>query len=183
MPVSRKIIVLDRDGVINQDSDDYIKSPEEWIALPGSLEAIGKLCDAGYEVAVVTNQSGIARGLFSQATLERIHAKMVDCVAAAGGKLAGVYHCPHAPGDDCACRKPKPGLLHALQADLGLDTLSGVPFVGDKRSDIELAAAVGARSILVRTGKGEVTARDGADAEIFDDLAAVVDSLLSEPQA
>lgn len=180
MPARRRIIVLDRDGVINQDAEDYIKTPDEWIPLPGSLEAIGRLCAADYEVAVVTNQSGVGRGLFSSDTLERIHAKMAQSVAAFGGKLAGVYFCPHTPSDDCECRKPKPGLMRALQADLELDTLSGVPYVGDKHSDLELAAAVGARGILVRTGKGRGTASDVTDVEIFRDLAAVVDKLLGE---
>lgn len=183
MSAPHKIIVLDRDGVINYDSDDYIKSADEWRPLPGSVEAIARLCAAGYRVAVISNQSGIGRGLLDVAALERIHAKMVAHVAAAGGRLDGIYYCPHTPDDSCECRKPKPGLLRELVADVGLTSLEGVPFIGDKASDLELALAVGARGILVRSGKGTEAAAalgEAAEVEIYDDLAAAVDALLAQ---
>jgi D-glycero-D-manno-heptose 1,7-bisphosphate phosphatase len=183
MSAPDKIIVLDRDGVINEDSDDYIKSADEWIPLAGSLEAIGRLCSAGYRVAVISNQSGIGRGLFDITALEQIHAKMVAEVEAAGGRLSGIYYCPHRPIDHCDCRKPKVGLIRELAADLGLASLACVPLIGDKLSDLQLARAVGARGILVRTGKGTQTAAAlGADSgvEIYNDLAAAVDAVLAQ---
>jgi D-glycero-D-manno-heptose 1,7-bisphosphate phosphatase len=153
-----RLVVLDRDGVINEDSDAYIKSPEEWIPLPGSLEAIGTLCDAGYTVAVATNQSGVARGYYSASVLESIHDKMLSSVAAAGGHIDFIAVCPHGPDDGCLCRKPRAGLLEQIAAhyDTGLD---GVPVVGDSLRDLEAAAAVGATPVLVLTGNGEKTAR------------------------
>lgn len=177
------LIILDRDGVINVDSDAYIKTPAEWQAIPGSAEAIGRLVQAGYRVAVATNQSGLARGLFDLDDLEAIHAKMEDTIAAAGGELAGIFYCPHGPDDGCHCRKPKPGLLEAIGRELETD-LTGVPFIGDALKDVEAALAVGCQAILVRTGKGE-TAAAQLPAElkqrvsIFDDLAAAVDHLLT----
>lgn len=182
MSAPHRIVVLDRDGVINYDSDDYIKSAREWQALPGSIAAISQLCAAGYRVAVISNQSGIGRGLFDVAALERIHAKMVAEIEAAGGRLDGIYYCPHTPDDDCACRKPRTGLLDELKADFGLTTLEGVPLIGDKASDLELARAVGARGILVRSGKGARAAaalEEDTAVEIYDDLAAAVDALLA----
>jgi D-glycero-D-manno-heptose 1,7-bisphosphate phosphatase len=177
-----RVIVLDRDGVINYDADDYIKSPAEWRPLPGSLEAIARLSAAGYRIVVVSNQSGVGRGLFDLATLDRIHAKMRDAVRQAGGELAGVYFCPHAPPADCACRKPHTGMLMQALADLRLDSFAGVAVVGDKAADLELAAAVGARGILVRTGKGAQTAREmsATALEVYPDLAAAVDAVLAE---
>ncbi len=182
MSAPDKIVVLDRDGVINEDSDDYIKTPDEWHPLAGSLEAIGRLCSAGYRVAVISNQSGIGRGLFDITALEQIHAKMVAGVEAAGGRLAGIYYCPHRPNDHCSCRKPKVGLIRELAADLGLGSLAGVPLIGDKLSDLQLAKAVGARGILVRTGKGTQTAAalgDESELEVYCDLASAVDALLA----
>jgi D-glycero-D-manno-heptose 1,7-bisphosphate phosphatase len=180
MTLRSKLVVLDRDGVINFDADDYIKSAEEWRPIPGSLDAIARLVDAGIDVAVVSNQSGLGRGLFDQAALDAINEKMNAGIAAAGGRLAGVYYCPHAPDVGCSCRKPEPGLLDHVARDLGVETFAGVPIVGDKASDLALARAVGGRAILVRSGKGMTTAAtlDDEDVEIYDDLAGVVDALL-----
>jgi len=181
MSATRKIIVLDRDGVINYDSDAYIRTPEDWQPIPGSLEAIARLCSAGYRVAVVSNQSGIGRGLLDRETLGRIHAKMIAAVETAGGHLSGIYFCPHAPDDDCDCRKPRTALLRQLQADLDLTTLRGVPVIGDKLADLDLAAAAGARGLLVLTGKGPDTAMLAPiGTEIYADLAAAADDLLRE---
>jgi D-glycero-D-manno-heptose 1,7-bisphosphate phosphatase len=174
------LIILDRDGVINFDSDAYIRSPDEWRPLPGSIEAIAALAARGYRVVVLSNQSGIGRGLLTETTLGAIHAKMRRTIEAAGGALAGVYHCPHRPEDGCACRKPAPGLLHRIARDFGA-ALDGVPFVGDKLSDIVAAETVGARPILVRTGKGAEAERGlgGRQIEIYDDLAAAARRLLA----
>jgi D-glycero-D-manno-heptose 1,7-bisphosphate phosphatase len=177
-----KLIILDRDGVINEDSDDYIKSPEEWVPIHGSLEAIARLTRAGYRIAVATNQSGVARGLFDGDTLQRIHDKMHKAVAAAGGEIAAVFFCPHGPDDGCACRKPQPGLLRDIGAHFNVD-LRGVPAVGDSLRDVQAAQAVGARPILVRTGKGEKTVSRGqglAGVDIYADLAAAVEALLRD---
>jgi D-glycero-D-manno-heptose 1,7-bisphosphate phosphatase len=174
------LVILDRDGVINYDSAAYIRSPDEWRPLPGSLEAIAALHAHGRRVVVVSNQSGVGRGLFSEATLTAIHAKMIRAIEAAGGAVAGVYYCPHRPEDRCACRKPAPGMLHQIARDLRT-SLVGVPFIGDKVSDVLAADAVGARPILVRTGSGVAAAAElsARSIEIFDDLAAAVSDLLS----
>jgi D-glycero-D-manno-heptose 1,7-bisphosphate phosphatase len=176
-----RLVVLDRDGVINEDSGEFIKSVAEWRPIPGSLEAIAALTRAGYRVAVVTNQSGVGRGLFSEETLGLIHAQMNAAVRDAGGRLAGVYYCPHHPDAGCDCRKPKTALLRRLERDLGV-SLEGVPFVGDRISDVGAADAVGARAILVRTGTGEATARalGARSIEVFDDLAAAARAILAE---
>jgi D-glycero-D-manno-heptose 1,7-bisphosphate phosphatase len=174
------LIILDRDGVINEESDDYVKSPEEWVPIPGSLHAIARLSKAGYRVVVATNQSGVARGLFDMSTLQRIHDKMRRAAVAAGGRIEGVYFCPHGPDDGCECRKPKAGLLRDIAARFQTD-LTGVPAVGDSLRDVQAAQAVGARPILVRTGKGEAAASAGVGltgVEVCADLAAVADSLL-----
>lgn len=174
------LIILDRDGVINYDSDAYIRTPEEWRPLPGSIEAIAALSARAYRVVVVSNQSGVGRGLFSEATLAAIHAKMKHTIEVAGGALAGVYHCPHRPEEACDCRKPAPGLLHRISRDFGC-ALVDVPFVGDKLSDVLAADAVKARPILVRTGSGEDTVSKAGTRklEIYDDLAAAVRHLLA----
>lgn len=175
-----KLIILDRDGVINEDSDDYIKSPEEWIPISGSLEAIARLTRAGYRIAVATNQSGVARGLFDLETLQGIHDKMCGAVTAAGGEIAAIFFCPHGPDDGCACRKPRPGMLRDIGTRFAVG-LGGVPAVGDSLRDVQAAQAVGARPILVRTGKGKNTVRRGdglAGVEIYADLAAAADALL-----
>ncbi len=175
-----KLIILDRDGVINQDSDNFIKSPEEWIAIPGSLEAIARLNQAGYRVVVATNQSGVGRGLFDIEALHRIHEKLRCELTAAGGSIDAIFYCPHRPEDDCACRKPRPGLLLDIASRLQA-LLSGVPAVGDSLRDIQAAQAVGARPILVKTGKGQRTLdgqNDLGDVAVYEDLAATVETLL-----
>ena len=175
-----KLIILDRDGVINHDSDQFIKSPDEWKPIPGSLEAIARLTREGWRVVVATNQSGLARGLFEMATLNAIHAKMHKAVAAAGGRIEAVFYCPHAADMNCACRKPKPGLFDEIAARYGRD-LVNVPAVGDSLRDLQAAASVGAKPLLVRTGKGEKTLAAGGLPEntpVFADLNEAVDYLL-----
>jgi D-glycero-D-manno-heptose 1,7-bisphosphate phosphatase len=176
-----KLVVLDRDGVINEDSGDFIKSVAEWRPIPGSLEAIAALTRGGYRVAVVTNQSGIGRGLFDEHTLAAIHERMRDAVRTAGGALAGIYYCPHRPDEGCECRKPKAALLRRLERDLSC-SLAGAPFIGDRPSDLDAAAAVGARAMLVRTGTGAATERAlvRGSVEVFDDLRAAASAILAE---
>lgn len=168
-----KLVVLDRDGVINQDSPDYIKAPEEWIPIPGSLDAIASLSNAGWTVTVATNQSGLARGLFSLSQLHAINRRMDDEVRAAGGQLHGIFFCPHGPSDGCACRKPRSGLLQEISLRFDVD-LAGVPVIGDSQRDLDAAADAGATPLLVLTGNGERT-RLGWEGEplapVFDDLA------------
>lgn len=175
-----KLIILDRDGVINFDSDHFIKSPDEWKPIPGSLEAIGRLTREGWRVVVATNQSGLARGLFEMATLNAIHAKMHRAVAQAGGRIEAVFYCPHAADMNCGCRKPKPGLFTEIAARYSRD-LNDVPAVGDSLRDLLAAATVGARPLLVRTGKGERTLAAGGMPEntpVYSDLSEAVDHLL-----
>ncbi len=170
-----KLVVLDRDGTINSDSDRYIKSPAEWKPIPGSLEAIARLSQAGWRVVVATNQSGIERGLFDVATLNAIHAEMHRRVAQAGGRIDAVFFCPHAAASHCACRKPQPGMLKEIGARLNV-ALAGVPVVGDAQRDLHAAAAVGAKPFLVLTGKGRKTQEAGdlpPGTEVLPDLAAV----------
>ena len=170
-----KLVILDRDGTINQDSDNYIKSPLEWKPIPGSLEAIARLTQGGWRIVVATNQSGIARGLFDMATLNAIHAEMHRAVGQAGGRIDAIFFCPHAADSNCECRKPKPGLLREIAARLGVE-LPGVPMIGDALRDVEAAAAVGAKPWLVLTGKGRKTRDAGglpAGTEVVADLAAV----------
>jgi D-glycero-D-manno-heptose 1,7-bisphosphate phosphatase len=152
----QKLIIIDRDGVINFDSDAYIKSVEEWQPIPGSLEAMALLHQAGYLVAIATNQSGIARGLFSLEELKAMHHKMECLLEQLGGRIDALAYCPHGSDDQCQCRKPKPGLLHNISKQLGLN-LNKAYFIGDSFKDIEAARAVNAQPILVRTGKGERT--------------------------
>lgn len=176
-----KLIVLDRDGVINYDSDQFIKSPEEWRPIPGSLEAIARLNHAGFRVIVATNQSGLGRRLFDMATLISIHDKMYKALAQLGGRIDALFYCPHTADSNCDCRKPKPGMLIEIGQRFGVD-LTGVPCVGDGERDLQAAAAVGAQPILVLTGKGEKTLRSGnfpQDAVIFPDLAFFVTALLA----
>lgn len=175
-----KLVILDRDGVINHDSAAYIKSPEEWKPIPGSLEAIALLNQAGYRVLVATNQSGVGRGLFEMATLNAIHDKMHRALGLVGGRVDGIFYCPHAQDAGCDCRKPKPGLLEEISRRFGV-SLEGVPFIGDSLRDLQAATAVGAQPVLVLTGKGRKTRKDGNLPEgtvIHDDLAAAVRSLL-----
>jgi D-glycero-D-manno-heptose 1,7-bisphosphate phosphatase len=152
----QKYILLDRDGVINHDSDTFIKSPDEWLPIEGSLEAIALLNAHGYEVVVVTNQSGVARGLFDEDTLAAIHAKMCKLVSAAGGHISAIYYCPHGVDSECDCRKPKAGLLKQFAADFDADLLE-LPVIGDSLRDLQAAEAVGALPVLVKTGKGQQT--------------------------
>ena len=176
-----KLIILDRDGVINFGSVQFIKSPEEWKPIPGSLEAIARLTREGWRVVVATNQSGLARGLFEMATLNAIHAKMHKAVAQAGGRIEAVFFCPHSAEMDCDCRKPKAGLFNEIAARYGSDLVE-VPAVGDSLRDLLAAASVGARPLLVRTGKGEKTLAAGGLPEntpVFVDLSGVVDYLFT----
>lgn len=149
-------IILDRDGVINHDSIDYIKSPDEWVAIPGSLEAIAHLNRAGYRVVIATNQSGIARGYYDLATLDEIHEKMMHELATVGGYIEGIFFCPHHPDEGCACRKPKPGLLFQIEEQLGVP-LAETYFIGDSHVDMKAAKAAGCLPLLVLTGKGAWT--------------------------
>ncbi|HTP63378.1 MAG TPA: D-glycero-beta-D-manno-heptose 1,7-bisphosphate 7-phosphatase [Burkholderiales bacterium] len=170
-----KLVILDRDGTINQDSDQYIKSPSEWKPIPGSLEAIARLTQAGWRVVVATNQSGIARGLFDMSTLNAIHAELHRAVNLAGGRIDAIFFCPHAADADCECRKPKPGLLREIAKRMDVD-LAGVPMVGDSLRDLQAAAAVGASPYLVLTGKGKRTRETGGlpqGTEIVADLAEI----------
>ena len=178
-----KLIILDRDGVINQDSDAFIKSPEEWIPIPGSLEAIARLNQAGYRVVVSTNQSGIARGLFNMPVLNAIHQKMHTAAQLAGADIDAIFFCPHAAADSCDCRKPKPGMLHAIARRFEI-SLRDVPVVGDSLRDLQSGFVVGCSPYLVLTGKGEKTLDKGGlppGTMVFPNLAAVVDHLLQTP--
>ncbi|MDH2915587.1 MAG: D-glycero-beta-D-manno-heptose 1,7-bisphosphate 7-phosphatase [Gallionella sp.] len=175
-----KLIILDRDGVINFDSDQFIKSPEEWKPIPGSLEAIARLNQAGYRVAVATNQSGIGRGLFDMPTLNAIHDKMHKSLAQVGGRIDAIFFCPHTNDANCECRKPKSGMIEEIATRFGV-SLKGVPAVGDSLRDLEAAARLGAQPYLVLTGKGSKTQAKGGLPEgtlIYPDLASVVATLL-----
>jgi D-glycero-D-manno-heptose 1,7-bisphosphate phosphatase len=181
-PLAEKgLLILDRDGVINQDSSEFVKSADEWLPLDGSIDAIAALSEGGFTIAVATNQSGLSRGLFDSTALTAIHRKMQDLVSAAGGRIDRVVVCPHGPDDDCDCRKPKPGLFYQLGEYYGIP-LGGVPAVGDSLRDIQAAEAAGARPILVRTGNGQRAANSLppalSDIEVFDDLAAAATALL-----
>lgn len=174
-----KLIILDRDGVINHDSDAYVKTPDEWLPLPGSLEAIARLSHLGYRVVVATNQSGIARGLFDLSILASIHAKMLQAAAAAGGRIDAIFFCPHGPADGCACRKPRPGLF--VEALERFGAAPGQTYaVGDQLRDLQAAHASGCRPVLVLTGKGQATMANGGlppDTVVRVDLAAVAAEL------
>jgi len=175
-----KLVILDRDGVINEDSDDYIKSAEEWIPIRGSLEAIARLNHAGIQVVVASNQSGIGRGLFAPEDLNEMHAKFQRNLARLGGHVNGIFFCPHTPEDRCECRKPAPALLRSISLRFGLP-LTGVPFIGDSKTDVDAAFAAKAQPILVRTGKGMRTQANYPELSSlpwFDDLAEAVDHLL-----
>jgi len=181
MPSASRLVILDRDGVINHDSDAYIKSLDEWIPYPSAIEAISRLSRNGWTVAIATNQSGVARGYYDVATLDAMHAELERQVTSAGGEIAHIAYCPHGPDDNCRCRKPLPGLLEEIRQRLQLATLEGSWIVGDSLRDLQAGAAVGCRQVLVRTGKGEATEANGEElgnAKIFNDLAAFVDWLL-----
>jgi D-glycero-D-manno-heptose 1,7-bisphosphate phosphatase len=174
-----KLVILDRDGVINFDSEQFIKSPDEWRPIPGSVEAIARLSQAGYRVVVATNQSGVGRGLFDMTTLSAIHDKMHRAVNQAGGRIDAVFYCPHAADSTCTCRKPNPGMLVDIGERFNA-ALEGVPAVGDSLRDLQAAVAVRARPILVLTGKGERTRDAGSlpdGTEVYADLAAVAQAL------
>lgn len=181
--MTARLVILDRDGVINADSDAYIKSPAEWHPLPGSAKAIARLNAAGFQVVVATNQSGLGRGYFSPQTLDAIHQKMTRHLADHGAHLAGIFICPHAPEEHCDCRKPKAGLLDQIARQLACD-LTGVPLVGDSLRDLEAGLARACQPVLVKTGKGEKTLAKGlppalAATPVHADLAAFVDAFLA----
>lgn len=178
------VVILDRDGVINEDSDAYVRSLEEWHPIPGSLEAIARASRAGWRVVVCTNQSGVGRGLFPARAVDAIHRELQRRIETLGGHVDGIFYCPHAPDAGCSCRKPLPGLLQQAAAGLGF-TLAGVPVIGDSGRDLEAARAVRATPVLVRTGKGEGTLDRGeaAGAAVYADLAEAIDALLGEHPA
>ena len=181
MARSAKLVILDRDGVINHDSDQFIKSPEEWRPIPGSLEAIARMHHAGYRVVVATNQSGIGRGLLDMATLNAIHDKMHRALAVVGGRIDAIFFCPHTADAQCECRKPRCGMLKEIAVRFSVD-LSGVPCIGDSLRDLQCAEEVGAQPMLVLTGKGERTLREGSfpkNTLIFPDLAFATSALLA----
>lgn len=175
MSHEKPIIILDRDGVINYDSDQYVKTLDEWQPIPGSIKSIAALSKAGFQIYIATNQSGIARGYYTLETLELMHQKMIHLVEAEGGKIAGIQYCPHGPDDNCTCRKPKSGMLEAIEAELGADFHS-VPaiMVGDSKRDLEAGVARGCKAVLVLTGKGRDTQYKEMNFHfsVFTDLAA-----------
>ena len=176
-----KLIILDRDGVINYDSDDFIKSPNEWIPIPGSLEAIARLNREGYSIVVATNQSGIGRGLFNTDMLHRIHAKMLQAIRNRGGEIDSIFFCPHRPDEGCRCRKPRPGMFEDIAERLKIN-LSRVYAVGDSERDIVAARDTLARPVLVKTGKGAATLKSSDHIEavpVCKDLAGFADDLLN----
>jgi len=180
MGLAMKLIILDRDGVINQDSDQFIKNPAEWQPIPGSLEAIARLNQSGYRVVVATNQSGVGRGLFDMPTLNAIHDKMHKACALVGARIDAVFYCPHTADAHCHCRKPKSGMLEEIAARYNV-SLEGIPAVGDSLRDLQAAVKLGAQPYLVLTGKGKKTQASGGlpDGTLtFDDLAAVAATLV-----
>jgi D-glycero-D-manno-heptose 1,7-bisphosphate phosphatase len=175
-----KLVILDRDGVINQDSPDFIKSPGEWVPIPGSLEAIARLNQAGYRVVVASNQSGIARELFDMTTLNAIHQKMHGAAQLVGADIDAIFFCPHAASDGCDCRKPKPGMFEEISKRFKV-SLKGVPVVGDSLRDLQAGFIMGCVPYLVLTGKGEATRATGGlppGTQVFPDLAAMVGAFL-----
>ena len=179
-----KLIILDRDGVINLDSDNYIKSASEWHPIPGSMEAIARLNQSGYRVVVATNQAGISRGLFDTRTLNLIHNKLHQTALAFGAHIDAIFFCPHAADEDCGCRKPKPGMLQAIGQRYDI-SLKNIIFVGDSLRDLQAGFSVGCTPYLVKTGKGTKTIDKGGlppGTTLFQDLAAVVDALLQREQ-
>lgn len=177
-----KLIILDRDGVINFDSDKFIKSPDEWKPIPGSLEAVARLNQNGYRVVIASNQSGVGRGLFDMATLNAIHAKMHKALAQFGGRIDAVFYCPHAADSQCECRKPRTGLFKQIAERFHAD-LTGIPAIGDSLRDLQAAVEVGCQPMLVETGKGKKTVNAGDLPEgtlIFSNLSEAVDFLLGQ---
>lgn len=180
---SGRLVILDRDGVINHDSADFVTSPDEWIAIEGSVDAIARLCAAGFDVAVATNQSGVGRKLIDFPTLEAIHRKMLREVRDAGGDIARIVFCPHHPDEGCDCRKPGTALFARLGRELGVP-LDGVPMIGDSERDLAAATSIGGRPILVLTGNGEKTAlalaENAVSVPTFADLGAAASFLIEE---
>jgi len=177
----QKYVLLDRDGVINHDSDDYIKSPEEWHPIAGSLEAIALLNKHDYKVVVITNQSGLSRGYYDESILAAIHEKMHHLVADKGGIIDSIFYCPHHPDDNCACRKPKPGLLNQFAKENNT-SLTNVYFIGDKLGDAQAAIAAGAKPMLVKTGtkKNTFNKNSNINSPIFEDLYDAAKFIISE---
>ncbi len=180
-----KLIILDRDGTINEDRDDYVKSPDEWVPIPGALEAIARLNHAGWHTVVATNQSGLARGLFDASALNAVHIKMNQALAKVGGRIDAVFFCPHGPSEGCRCRKQLPGLFEMIAERYGVE-LTDVPLVGDSLRDLEAGTAVGCQPHLVRTGKGarldeeqlEQILEQVPGAQVHTDLAAFAEHLI-----
>ena len=188
MPLAMRLVILDRDGTINEDSAEFIKSPEEWTPLPGALDAIARLNHAGWHVVVASNQSGLGRGLFDVSALNDMHAKMHKALTAIGGRVDAVFYCPHAPDEGCRCRKPQPGLFEQIGERYGMD-LAGVPTVGDTARDMLAGAAVGCAPHLVLTGKGAVYQGQSLPelfpkaTQVHADLAAFADYLIARDAA
>jgi D-glycero-D-manno-heptose 1,7-bisphosphate phosphatase len=177
-----KLIILDRDGVINHDSDAYIKNPDEWQPIDGSLEAIARLNHGGYIVAIASNQSGLARGYFDIDTLTAIHRKMEESLVKIGGHIDAIFFCPHGPDEGCSCRKPKPGMLLDIGQRFNV-SLKEVVFIGDSISDIKAATNAEAKAVLVRTGKGEkaekiLQTEADISVPVYDDLSTAVEAIL-----
>jgi D-glycero-D-manno-heptose 1,7-bisphosphate phosphatase len=177
-----RLVILDRDGVINEDSDDYIKTLDEWVPIPGSIAAIARLSRAGYKIGVATNQSGLARGYFNEITLANMHALLCALVEEEGGQVDTICYCPHGPDAGCHCRKPAPGLLEQISEELQMP-IAGAWYVGDTSKDLELGLKMGCKSILVRTGKGRQTepkldAATRRAVTVVDDLAAAAERIL-----
>ena len=183
-----KLVILDRDGTINADSDDFVKTPDEWMPLPGALEAIARLNHAGWHVVVASNQSGLGRGLYDVASLNAMHAKMHKMLAAVGGRIDAVFYCPHSPEELCTCRKPLPGLFEQIGSRFGVP-LSGVPTAGDSVRDLVAGASAGCEPHLVLTGKSAPFAAGGqpdglpTGTVLHRDLAAFVDFILARSTA
>jgi D-glycero-D-manno-heptose 1,7-bisphosphate phosphatase len=183
-----KLVILDRDGTLNEDRDDYVKSADEWQPLPGALEAVARLNQAGWHAVVATNQSGLGRGLFDMDALNRMHRKMHEALTQHGGRVDAVFFCPHAPEDECRCRKPLPGLMEDIGNRYGVD-LHGVPMVGDSLRDLQAAVAAGCTPHLVRTGKSAALDDAGLariraqvpEVVVHADLAAFAEALLAAP--
>ncbi len=184
-----KVVVLDRDGVINEDSPDYVKSEDEWLAIPGSIEAIANLCKAGFKIAVATNQSGLARELFDEYALARMHQKLCSLVEEAGGQVDAIFFCPHAPDAGCSCRKPQTGMLQQIESEFSC-SLKDQFFVGDSVKDIQAAKAFSCVPVLVRTGNGRETEEqltsgcsDDSNTSmpclVFDDLASAASHIIA----
>ncbi len=178
-----KLIILDRDGVINQEREDFIKNPDEWVAFPESLEAIANLTQSGFKVVICTNQSGLGRGLYTIETLNNIHEKMLKVIEQAGGEITAIFFCPHKPNENCDCRKPKPGMIKEIFERFSIDNPETIMFVGDSLRDLEAIHDVGGIPVLVKTGNGKKTLAKGGipkNTLIFDNLLAVSEYLINK---